>query len=97
MFREVGDENVLIRADENVSDASGTVHDEPYLSANLRGNFSQSAGSLGCDDHIRRCSSTVEALEHSKLGRFEAGGIAVYSRDRRLLEKIPSPFGERAG
>jgi len=86
VFREVGNENILVRADENVSDASGAVHDEPDLSADGRGNFSQSAGSFWCDGHIRGCFSAVEALEHSKLGRFEARGIAVYSRDVRLLE-----------
>jgi hypothetical protein len=84
VIREIGDENVLVRAHEHVSDAAGAVDDEADLPADLDRSFGESSGGLGCDDHARRHLSAVQPLEHPDFCGFEARYVTMHGRDGKL-------------
>ncbi len=86
VFREVGDEDVMVRTDQDVPDSARTVDDETYLAADHGGSLGQGTGSLGRNDRVGRHLSPVEPFERLDLSGFEASCIAVNGRDRWLLD-----------
>ena len=85
VLRKVGDEDIMVRADQYVPNASRAVDDKTHLPADLCRNLGQSACSLGRDDRIRGHLPAVEPLERLRLGGFEAGYVAVNSGDGSSL------------
>jgi len=72
-----GDEDVVVRADDDIGDLPPAGDEEAELAVDLAGELRQVAGQFVGDDTLRRDAPPVDLPDPLDLGRSEAGQVAV--------------------
>jgi hypothetical protein len=71
VFGKIGDQDVLVRSDNDVPDASGSVYDQSDLPAYFDSGLAKRARGFRSNYIFRRHLPAVQTFEHFELGWFK--------------------------